>query len=126
MVQHFGPLALVLMPVAAFLGRLVALARQFAQLFFALSHVAAAIAVSFVLARRRPVGDLPDGFHRRRDHRLHRAEAAGKQGEAQCRNDQDPHIYLLARALSSHKPLDVNRILRREETSKGASVTSLK
>ncbi|SBV33908.1 membrane protein of unknown function [uncultured Sphingopyxis sp.] len=95
MLEHLGAPALLLIAVAAFLDRLVALARQFADALFALAQFAAAIAVGFVLAGRRPVGDLADGLHRRGHHGLHRADTAGEQGRGQCRNDYTAHFILL-------------------------------
>src|SRR3546814_16362397 len=85
MLEHFGAPALFLIAVAAFPGRLVALARQLADALLALAQLAAAIAVGFVLAGGRPVGDLTDGFHRRGDDRLDRADAADEQGGGQDR-----------------------------------------
>src|SRR3546814_13778598 len=79
MLEHFGAPALFLIAVAAFPGRLVALARQLADALLALAQLAAAPAVGFVLAGGRPVGDLTAGFDRRGDDRLARADAADQQ-----------------------------------------------
>src|SRR3546814_5812928 len=94
MVEHFGAPALFLTAIAAFFGRLVALARQLADALLALAQFAAAIAVGFVLAGGRPVRDLTDGFDRRGHHRLYRADAAGEQGRSE---EHTPELQSLMR-----------------------------
>src|SRR3546814_8192440 len=79
MIEHFGAAALILVAAAAFFGGLVALAGQLAQIRLALAHRAAAVTVGFLLAGRRPVGDLSHRLHRRGHPRLDRADAARKR-----------------------------------------------
>src|SRR3989344_5105990 len=127
MLDRFGALALFFLAVAAFLGGLVAFAGQLAEPFLALAQLAAAVAVGFVLAGGRPVGDLADRLERGGDDRFGRTDAAAEQRSGQQEEEHRTHIGILSNERQqSHIAPRLNRGLRRKERPPGGAVISLK